>query len=147
MDVIDDIRSILDVLPHRYPFVLVDRVLSIIPGERITALKNVTINEPFFQGHFPENPVMPGLLIVEGMVQAGGLLLSRTIPKEKHGSVCFTGVDKVRFRKTVIPGDQLVFEVEIARMRSRMVIMSAVSMVAEKRVAEAKLLALIGGRK
>lgn len=147
MNEIDDIRSILKVLPHRYPFVLVDRVLSLTPGERITALKNVTINEPFFQGHFPENPVMPGLLIVEAMVQAAGLLLSRTLPKEKHGAVCFAGVDRARFRKTVVPGDQLVFEVEIARMRSRMVTMSAISTVEGERVAEAKLMALIGGGK
>ena len=120
-----DIKRILDLLPHRYPFILVDRVLELELGSRIRALKNVTINEPFFQGHFPDKPIMPGVLIVEGMVQAGGLLLIETLPDQTRKQVCFSGVDRVRFRTPVIPGDQLIFEVEIVKQRSRVVKMSA----------------------
>ncbi|MBC2715073.1 MAG: 3-hydroxyacyl-ACP dehydratase FabZ [Desulfobacteraceae bacterium] len=140
-----DIERILNLLPHRYPFILVDRVLELEPGVKIRALKNVTINEPFFQGHFPDKPIMPGLLIVEGMVQAGGLLLVESLPVEIHRQVCFSGVDRARFRAPVIPGDQLIFEVEIVKQRSRVVKMSAYAFVDKKRVAEAKLMALIGG--
>lgn len=140
-----DIEKILNLLPHRYPFILVDRVLELEPGVKISALKNVTINEPFFPGHFPGKPVMPGVLIVEGMVQAGGLLLTESLPPETHDKVCFSGVDQARFRVPVIPGDQLIFEVEIARRRSRVVKMSAKAFVDKNRVAEAKLMALIGG--
>jgi len=142
-----DIKRILDLLPHRYPFILVDRVLELELGSRIRALKNVTINEPFFQGHFPDKPIMPGVLIVEGMVQAGGLLLIETLPDQTRKQVCFSGVDRVRFRTPVIPGDQLIFEVEIVKQRSRVVKMSAKAFVDNNRVAEAKLLALIGGEK
>ncbi len=141
-----DIERILNLLPHRYPFVLVDRVLEFEPGLRIRALKNVTINEPFFQGHFPGKPIMPGLLIVEGMVQAGGLLLMESLPPESCSQICFSGVDRARFRAPVIPGDQLIFEVEVVKQRSRVVKMSANAFVDQSRVAEAKLMALIGGK-
>jgi 3-hydroxyacyl-[acyl-carrier-protein] dehydratase len=140
-----DIERILKLLPHRYPFILVDRVLELEPGVRIRALKNVTINEPYFQGHFPGKPVMPGVLILEGMIQAGGLLLTESLSPEIHSQVCFAGVDGARFRVPVIPGDQLIFEVEIAKQRSRVVKISAKAFVGKNRVAEAKLLALIGG--
>jgi beta-hydroxyacyl-ACP dehydratase FabZ len=141
-----DIEKILNRMPHRYPFLLVDRILDLTPGEKIRALKNVTINEPFFQGHFPGRPVMPGVLIIEGMVQAGGLLLMESVSQEIASRVCFSGVDQARFRALVTPGDQLIFDVEIVRQRSRMVIMSANAFVDKRRVAEAKLMALIGGK-
>lgn len=140
-----DIGKICRILPHRYPFLLVDRVLEVAAGRRIRALKNVSFNEPFFPGHFPGKPVMPGVLIIEGMVQAGALLLAETLPRQQHGEVCFSGIDKARFRKPVIPGDQLVFEVEILRQRERAVKMAAATTVEGQRVAEANLMALIGG--
>ncbi len=140
-----NIDTISRILPHRYPFLLVDRVLEVIPGERIRALKNVTVNEPFFMGHLPENPVMPGVLIIEGMVQAGALLFSEILPREKHGDVCFSGIDKARFRKTVIPGDQLIYEVVITRRHSRGIMMNAKTCVDGTCVAQARLMAIIGG--
>lgn len=139
-----DIKRILNLLPHRYPFILVDRVLELEPGVKIRALKNVSVNEPFFPGHFPDKPIMPGVLIVEGMVQAGGLLLAERMTPQMRSQVCFSGVDQARFRIPVIPGDQLIFEVEITRRRSNVVKMSAKAYVDNNRVAEAKLLALIG---
>lgn len=142
-----DIEKILDILPHRYPFLMVDRVISIAAGEKIVALKNVSINEPFFHGHFPLKPIMPGVLVLEGMVQSGGLLLGQSLPRERHMSVCFSGIDNVRFRRPVTPGDTLVFTVEIERRRRRFVKMSAFATVGQARVAEAKLMAVIGGEK
>lgn len=141
------IERILRLLPHRYPFVLVDRVLEISPGERLVALKNVSINEPFFPGHFPGKPIMPGVLILEGMVQAAGLLLGETLPVEMHGRICFTGIDKARFRIPVAPGDQLIYEVRIKKQRSSVIKMVADAFVNSRRVAEAELMALIGGEK
>lgn len=140
-----DIEAICRILPHRYPFLLVDRVLESIPGERIRALKNVTINEPYFSGHLPGKPVMPGVLMLEGMVQAGALLFSESLPVERHGDVCFSGIDRARFRKAVIPGDQLIYEVEIIRQHSRAVMMKAITTVEGVCVAEARFMALIGG--
>ena len=140
-----DIQRILSVLPHRYPFILVDRVLEVIPNKRITALKNVTINEPFFQGHFPDKPVMPGVLIVEGMVQSGALLLYETLSGVDRDQVCFAGIDGARFRKPVRPGDQLIFEVEIMKRRPGVIKMTGSSLVQNQRVAQAKLMAIIGG--
>ena len=113
-----DIQEILDLLPHRYPFVLVDRVLALTPGKHIVALKNVTINEPFFTGHFPGRPVMPGVLIIEAMAQAAGLLSFKT-PELKlaGGSIfLFAGIDHARFKRPVRPGDQLQLEAEILKI-------------------------------
>ena len=113
-----DIQEILELLPHRYPFVLVDRVLDFVPGVRITALKNVTVNEPFFTGHFPTRPVMPGVLIVEAMAQAAGLLSFKT-PELKHtrGSIFyFAGIDECRFKRPVTPGDALRLEAEVVKI-------------------------------
>jgi len=103
------IKEIMKLLPHRYPFVMVDRILDVQLGEKITGLKNVTINEPFFQGHFPQEPIMPGVLILEGMAQVGGLLAYLT-KQEMIGEklIYFAGIDKVRFRQTVVPGDQVI---------------------------------------
>ena len=143
-----DIKKIMDLLPHRYPLLLVDRILEIVPDDKIFALKNVTINEPFFQGHFPGQPIMPGVLIIEAMAQAGGLLVYSSMPKEKQGTaVYFMGMDKVRFRKQVVPGDQLVFEAKILKKRSNTFKMAGIASVNEKRVAEAELMAMFGGKK
>jgi len=140
-----DIKEILDLLPHRYPFVLVDRVLSVEPGVTIRALKNVTINEPFFQGHFPDRPIMPGVLILEGMVQTAGLLMAQELSMDARRRLRFTGIDGARFRKPVVPGDQLIFEVGIVKQRSRVVKMNATAFVDNLRVAEAKIMVLTGG--
>ena len=140
-----DIQAIMDFLPHRYPFILVDRILDLVPGEKITALKNVTINEPFFQGHFPSFTIMPVDLIVEAMAQAAGLLALESLPAEKRGApVFFMGLDKVKFRKPVVPGDQLVLEVQIIKFRSKVVKASGKAFVKDDVVAEAELMAAIG---
>ncbi len=140
-----NIRKIMALLPHRYPFILVDRILELLPGEKVVALKNVTINEPFFQGHFPDNPIMPGVLVVEAMGQAGGILAHESMPGEKQGSAFyFMGLDRVRFRKPVIPGDQLILELKLIHLRSRAAKMSGNAMVNETLVAEAELMATIG---
>ena len=140
-----DILEIMKCLPHRYPFILVDRILELIPGERVKAIKNVTINEHFFQGHFPGNPIMPGVLIVEAMGQAGGVLAYESVPHQKEWSVIyFMGMDKVRFRKPVVPGDQLVFEVKIVKQRTKVVKMAGKATVDEHIAAEAELMATIG---
>ena len=140
-----DIRAIMECLPHRYPLLLVDRIVELVPGEKITALKNVTINEPFFQGHFPGMPVMPGVLIVEAMAQAGGVLASVSWPEEKEGSLMyFMGIDKVRFRKPVVPGDQLILDIQILRKRRGVMKMAGIASVADKRVAEGELMASFG---
>jgi len=142
------IEKIMQFLPHRYPFLLVDRVTELEPGVRIVALKNVTINEPFFQGHFPGQPVMPGVLIIEAMAQAGGLLAYESGPADKHGQlIYFMGMDKVRFRKPVVPGDQLIFEATILRMRTKVAKMAGTAFVDNQLVAEAELMASFGERK
>ncbi len=144
MEKVADIQTIMDYLPHRYPFLLVDRVLEIVPGEKIVALKNVTMNEPFFQGHFPGVPIMPGVLIVEAMAQAGGVLFSSQL-EEKHSNLFyFMGMDKVKFRKPVVPGDQIILEVKIIRQRSKAVKMAGTATVDQKVVAEAEIMATIG---
>jgi beta-hydroxyacyl-ACP dehydratase FabZ len=140
-----DIRKILSLLPHRYPFILVDRILDIKPGEKIVALKNVTINEPFFQGHFPANPIMPGVLIIEAMAQAGGVLVFDALPPERQGAVVyFMGMDKVKFRKPVTPGDQIIFEISILKQRLNAIKMEGIAKVDGVLVAEAELMATIG---
>ncbi|HTR25431.1 MAG TPA: 3-hydroxyacyl-ACP dehydratase FabZ [Terriglobales bacterium] len=112
-----EITDILKILPHRYPFLLIDRVLELERMKRIVALKNVTITEPFFQGHFPEKPIMPGVLIVEAIAQAGGLLLLTEVPNRDEMLMVFTGIEKARFRRPVVPGDQLRIEVEVRAWR------------------------------
>ncbi len=145
MDTTYDVQDIMKFLPHRYPFLMIDRILEIVPGDRVVAIKNVTINEPFFQGHFPENPIMPGVLIIEAMGQAGSVLASSSLPEKNQGAVIyFMGMDKVKFRKPVVPGDQLLFEVKILRKRSTTFKMSGIAKVDGKVVAEAELLATFG---
>jgi beta-hydroxyacyl-ACP dehydratase FabZ len=113
-----DIEWILSVLPHRYPILLVDRVLEIEPKKRIVAIKNVTINEPYFMGHFPGRPVVPGVLLVEGLAQAGGLLLLQDIPDREKKLIYFMGIEEAKFRRPVVPGDQVRYELEVLRLRS-----------------------------
>ena len=114
MEQVYDVRKIMEFLPHRYPFILVDRILELIPNERIIDLKNVTINEPFFVGHFPGTPIMPGVLMIEAMGQVGGVLAFASLPENRRGElIYFMGMDKVRFRKPVVPGDQLIFELSL----------------------------------
>jgi 3-hydroxyacyl-[acyl-carrier-protein] dehydratase len=140
-----DIQKIMSYLPHRYPFLLVDRILQLVPGDRVVGLKNVTVNEPFFQGHFPGIPIMPGVLILEALAQAGGVLAYVSSIEGIEGSlVYFTGIDKARFRKPVTPGDQLILESKITKIRSRIVRMSGVAKVNDEKVAEADLMAAIG---
>ena len=137
-----DIRKILSFLPHRYPFLLVDRVLECIPGQKIKALKNVTFNEPFFQGHFPETPIMPGVLIVEALAQAGGVLFMANREKRSERTLMyFMGLDKVKFRKPVVPGDQLILEVEIIKLRAKVIKLAGIAKVDDQVAAEAELMA------
>ena len=137
-----DIQQVLEFLPHRYPMLLIDRVLECEPGRRLRALKNVTINEPFFGGHFPGRPVMPGVLILEVMAQATGLLALRSLEElpERDSMYYFVGVDHARFRKPVLPGDQLLVEVNLIRASRGIWKVSAVATVADQVVATAELM-------
>ena len=112
-----DIRQIMAILPHRYPFLLIDRVLERSRKKRIVAIKNVTINEPFFQGHFPDYEIMPGVLMVEAIAQAGGVLLLPEVPDHENKLLVFSGIDRARFRRPVTPGDQLRIEVDVLNWR------------------------------
>lgn len=148
MDNAFDIQEIMKLLPHRYPFIMIDRILELTPGEKVVALKNVTINEPFFQGHFPGNPIMPGVLIVEAMGQAGAILAAKSLTREPHASlIYFMGMDKVKFRKPVTPGDQLIFKMQFLKQRRNVFKMSGTAYVDEKVVAEAELMATFGEEK
>jgi 3-hydroxyacyl-[acyl-carrier-protein] dehydratase len=114
-----DIQEIMGFLPHRYPFLLIDRIVEFEPGKRVVAIKNVTINEPFFQGHFPELPIMPGVLVVEAMAQAGAIIMMQAIPDRKSKLAVFSGIERAKFRRSVVPGDQLRIEVDVLSMRPR----------------------------
>jgi len=134
-----DINQIQAILPHRYPFLLIDRVLEIERMKKIVAIKNVTVNEPFFQGHFPNFPIMPGVLIVEAMAQAGGTLLLTEIEDRHDKLMVFTGIEKARFRRPVVPGDQLRIEVEVLAWRRIAVRMGGKAFVNGKLVCEATI--------
>lgn len=134
-----DINQIQGILPHRYPFLLVDRIIEVVPLKRIVAIKNVTINEPFFQGHFPGYPLMPGVLIVEAMAQAGGVLLFNEVPDRANKLIVFTGIEKAKFRKPVTPGDQLRIVVDVLAFRRSMARIEGNAYVGDKLVAEATL--------
>jgi 3-hydroxyacyl-[acyl-carrier-protein] dehydratase len=137
-----DINEILKLLPHNYPFLLVDKILEYEPAKRIVGIKNVTFNEPFFTGHFPQKPIMPGVLIVEAMAQTGGILAFKSFPEMK-GSVFFIGIDRARFRKPVIPGDQLKFVVEVVKHKREIWIFEGKAFVDDEIVAEAKIMAML----
>jgi len=140
-----DIREILSILPHAYPFLLVDRIVELELGKRIVGIKNVTYNEPFFPGHFPGRPIMPGVLIIEAMAQTAGVLALKSLPPEdQKRPVYFLGIDNVRFRKPVIPGDQLRLELEIVKHRQAIWGFKGRALVDGKLVTEAELLAMLG---
>ena len=134
-----DAKQILDLLPHRYPFIMVDRVLEIEPGRRVVAIKNVSVNEPYFQGHFPGHPVMPGVLILEALAQAGAVALLAA-PEHRGKLGLFAGLEGVRFRRQVVPGDQLRLEVEITRLRGSIGRGNGKAYVGGELVAEGELL-------
>ncbi len=137
-----DIHEVLKHLPHRYPFLLIDRVLQCTAGKSLSALKNVTINEPFFQGHFPHRPVMPGVMILEALAQATGLLGFRSQEARSNEQLLFylVGIDKARFKQPVEPGDQLILEVELKRKLRGLAQFSGIAKVSGKVVAEAELM-------
>lgn len=137
---------VLSILPHRYPFLLVDRVLELEPGKRIRALKNFTINEEFFVGHFPDHPVVPGVLLIEGMAQAGALLTLHDRPDRENKLLLFAGVERARFRRQVVPGDQVHYEVEILQLRSSACRLGGKVLVDGKVAAEANLLSTLADR-
>jgi len=134
-----DVNEIMKLLPHRYPFLLVDRVVEIDPGKKIVGLKNVTMNEPFFPGHFPGHPVMPGVLIVEAMAQTAAILVYRSSEENKDKITYFVGIDNTKFRKPVVPGDQLRLELEVVGCRRGIYTFSGKAYVDGKLVTESEL--------
>ena len=140
-----DIDAIREILPHRYPFLLVDRIEE-LETERVVGIKNVTVNEPFFGGHFPDYPVMPGVLIIEAMAQVAGVLVLSGIPDRKNKLVLLAGVDGAKFRKPVRPGDQLRMEMKVLRSRATMAKVSGIAMVDGAVVAEAEILCVLADR-
>ncbi|MGI6639845.1 MAG: 3-hydroxyacyl-ACP dehydratase FabZ [Desulfobulbus sp.] len=136
-----DAKAIMEILPHRYPFLMVDRVIAMDEGKSITAIKNVTMNEMCFIGHFPGEPVMPGVLILEGMAQTGGILACLSEPSLMGKLVYFAGVDKARFRRIVYPGDQMVYKLEMVKQKGRLIKMAGRTYVDEQLVTEAELMA------
>ena len=135
-----NIQEILSFLPHRYPFLMVDRIVEYTPGERIVGLKNVTINEPFFKGHFPDMPIMPGVLMIEAMAQVGGCLVFEGMEERDEKLVFFMGIEKARFRKPVRPGDQLRIEMVVDRLKSRVGKLDGKIYVEDQIVCEAKIM-------
>ena len=144
--IVFDINAIQKILPHRYPFLLVDKIIHLELDKKVVGVKSVTINEPFFQGHFPGQPVMPGVLIIEAMAQTGGILMLNSVDDPAEKLVFFMGIDKAKFRRPVVPGDQLIIETELVSRRSRFVVMKAKAKVGNKVVAEAELKAAIVDR-
>lgn len=142
------IKEIMNMLPHRYPFLLVDKITDMDFGKRIVGIKNVTINEPFFQGHFPGMPIMPGVLILEAMAQVAGVMAMKSVPEDqvKNKVLFFMTIDKAKFRKPVVPGDQVRFEVEVVRMRASAMSFRGQAIVGDAVMAEAEMMAMIVDR-
>ncbi len=140
-----NLEEIVRILPHRYPFLMVDRILSLELGKRIVGVKNITINEPFFQGHFPGRPIMPGVLIIEALAQVGGILALLSTPEHLGSpSIYLMGLDKVRFRKPVVPGDQLILEIETLRSGKKFWKMHGKALVNRVLVTEGEMMAAVG---
>lgn len=137
-----DIKSIMAEIPHRYPFLLVDRVIECKPRESLTAIKNVSINEPFFRGHFPGEPVMPGVLILEAMAQAGLILGKRSVEDDRDQLMYFAGIDKARFKRRVVPGDQLILKVTFGKARRQLWRFHTEAWVSEQLACSAELMAI-----
>jgi beta-hydroxyacyl-ACP dehydratase FabZ len=146
METVLDTRAIQELLPHRYPFLLVDRIIELVPKERIVGIKQVTIGEQFFQGHFPGAPVMPGVLIVEALAQVGAILALREIENREEKLVLFSGIEKARFRQPVVPGDTLLLEVTALRIGSRIQRMRGEAKVEGRIVAEAEIMSVVAAR-
>jgi beta-hydroxyacyl-ACP dehydratase FabZ len=146
METVLDSQAIQELLPHRYPFLLVDRIIELVPKQRIVGLKQVSINEPFFQGHFPGAPVMPGVLVVEALAQVGAVLALREIEDRDQKLVLFTGIREARFRKPVVPGDTLILEVTALRIGSRVQRMRGEARVEGQLVADADIMSVIADR-
>jgi 3-hydroxyacyl-[acyl-carrier-protein] dehydratase len=146
MPTVLDSQAIQELLPHRYPFLLVDRIIELVPRERIVGIKQVSINEPFFQGHFPGAPVMPGVLVVEALAQVGAVLALREIEDRDQKLVLFTGIREARFRKPVVPGDTLTLEVTALRIGSRIQRMRGEAKVDGQLVADADIMSVIANR-
>ena len=138
-----DIQEILEFLPHRYPFLLIDRIVEFERAKRAVAIKNVTINEPYFQGHFPGHPIMPGVLVVEAMAQAGAVLMLHELPDRQTKLAVFTGIDNAKFRRQVVPGDQLRIEVDVLSFRTRAGRMAGKAFIDGKVACEATLTCMI----
>ena len=141
-----DLEEIKKRLPHRYPFLLLDRVLELVPGQRVVGVKNVTANEPFFQGHFPGYPVMPGVLILEALAQAGAVMMLENVDDPGTKVPLFAGIDRARFRRPVVPGDQLRLELTVLRQRGSSCKLAAKAWVGDELAAEAEILAVVGER-
>jgi 3-hydroxyacyl-[acyl-carrier-protein] dehydratase len=135
-----EITDIMAILPHRFPFLLIDRVVEMERKKRIVAIKNVTINEPFFQGHFPNYPIMPGVLVIEAMAQAGGALLLTEVPDRESKLMVFTGIERAKFRRPVVPGDQLRIEINVLQWKTRAVRMEGLATVDGKLACEAMVM-------
>jgi beta-hydroxyacyl-ACP dehydratase FabZ len=146
METVLDARAIQQLLPHRYPFLLVDRIVELIPKERIVGVKQVSINEPFFQGHFPGAPVMPGVLVVEALAQVGAVLALREIEDRDSKLVLFSGINNARFRRPVVPGDTLILEVTALRIGSKVQRMRGEARVDGQLAADAEIMSIIANR-
>ncbi|HEX7997390.1 MAG TPA: 3-hydroxyacyl-ACP dehydratase FabZ [Pyrinomonadaceae bacterium] len=146
METVLDVRAIQAILPHRYPFLLVDRIIELVPGERIVGLKQVTVNEYFFQGHYPQMPVMPGVLIVEAMAQVGAVYALSQMADGADKLPLFSGIDNARFRRPVVPGDTLIIEVTPLRVGSRVQRMRGRATVDNQLAAEAEIMSFIGDK-
>jgi len=140
------IKELMELLPHRYPFILIDRIIEIEPGKRCTAIKNITINEPYFQGHFPNQPVMPGVLILESMAQAGAFLVLNSVEDPLSKNMFFSAVEKAKFRKPIIPGDQVKIEMELLKIRMNAARLKGTAYVDGEVVTEAIIMANIVDR-